>query len=474
MAFHDGLMPDRVKDWAHDLLRTLVLKTNPLFPFTYCNRWPYYASLQAITSLVRRRPEVRSLYLRHSLAPKGWTPALSDIDLTLILERSLTARREFDFIDSFRRRYRGLKRFLPMLGELEILGEDDFEPWLRSTGNSPAGRPWTLLHGQPILDPSSAPSPHWRVSALNFSLWVYFDLLPPVMSKRDSYLRRVDVRRRVMKIIRVLRPILAEHGERELPIHPEAGEPLLIAHAAKALEAAVAHVDCGAPCDAPDARWFPSHANCCDFDSNRPASLSGARSAIAFQDKVVVIIAAGLGPEQVAGTAAASRKEWALPPVLLPENVFRYMLRRYNPYDYSWLFRSRKIAFGTDPLDGMPPPGRAEFTAHLLSRLGHILAFTRGEELFPDSGLLPVHTFEKEVGRLMGIRLLLQRNWITPYRHQLDAEWRREFPECSHALEEIKLAAATGRNVSASRQEAFAFFRSLASEVRNAVMVMQP
>ena len=468
-------MPGRAEDWARDLFRTLVLKTNPYFPFVYCNRWPYHVSLRAVSSLVRRRPEVRSLYLRHSLASSGWTPALSDIDLTLILERSLTAQREFDFIDSFRRRYRRLKRFFPMLGELQILGEDDFKPWLRFTGDAPARRRWTLLDGQPILDDSSSPpSPHWRVKALNVSLFVYFDRIPACLSKRDSYLRREDVRRRVMKIINVLRPVLAERGERELPIDPQAGETLLIAQAAKALEAAVAHVDHGAIPAPPDAAWFPSNANRRDFHSNPPDSLSGVRSAIAFEDKVVVIIASGLAPEQVAGAAAASRKAWALPPVLLPENVFRYMLRRYNPFDYSWLFRGRTVAFGTDPLEGMPPPGKAEFTAHLLSRMDHILAFTRGEELFPESGLLPVHAFEKEVGRLMGIRLLLQKGWIAPDRHQSDAEWRREFPDCSSTLDEIKLAAATRRDERANRQAAFVFFRSLASEVRDAVMGMQP
>ena len=172
-------MAEEANDRGHGLLRMLVLKTNPYFPFRYTNRWPYYLALKRTVAMVRPYAEVRALYLHHGVASGAWVPGLSDIDLFVIVERGLPAAREFDIVDSLRANYRRLKRWFPMLGELRILSADDLNPWLRATSEGPTPRSWMLLYGTPVLDLAFDHSPNWRTRALRLALWVYLDELPP-------------------------------------------------------------------------------------------------------------------------------------------------------------------------------------------------------------------------------------------------------------------------------------------------------
>jgi hypothetical protein len=287
-------------------------------------------------------------------------------------------------------------------------------------------------------------------------MWIYLDMLPPCLAKRDSYLQRVDVLRRVKKIDRLLRPIRAEKGEKEAPIDPRAAVPVLVAHAAKLLETAVALSDCSECTD----KRNPSHP---------PEGIAGVRSALTFGDKVIVTLPNGLAPDAIAAITAG--RQWDRPPLPMAEIVFTYMARRYDPYGYARLLRGREIAFGANLLEGVPPPGRAELAAYLLSRFDHTLVFTRGAELFPASESPVVAELGWELNRLMGIQLLVEKGWVTADRDEIDAQWRREFPEAAQVLDGIRLVAR--RAPRAARQEAFALFRSLANEVCDAVTAME-
>jgi hypothetical protein len=447
-------------DWVRGLLRTLVLKTNPHFPFRYCNRWPYDLALKSVIAAVRSYPEVRAVYLRRGLAPRVWIPGLSDIDLSLILERGLSAEREFDLVDALHWRYRRLRQWFPMLGELEILGADDLNAWLGATCRTPVPRSWTLLYGTPALDAAFDRSPDWRSQALNFALWIYLDVLPPCLAEPDSYLRRQDVLRRVGKIVRVLSPILAENGKKEPPVDSRILVPDLVACAAKVLETAVKRVDAGTEAGGDATSSRPARGNSCQLDSVGQPKLAREESAVAFPDKVIVLLKNGLAVEEIAGAVAANQR--ALPSLPLAERVFGYMVRKYNPYDYAELTSDCEIS-----LARLPAPGRADFADFLLSRFGHVLAFTRGAELFPASDLTPVPALESQFSRLMAIHLLVDKGWLASDRKEIGPKWRREFPERAQDLDRINLAATHGSR--AARREAFDLFRSLANEVRDAV-----
>ena len=401
------------------------------------------------------------------MATGNWIPGLSDIDLSVILKSGLSDEQEFALVDALRMRYRRLKRLFPMLGELEILGEEDLPAWLYRTADSPQGRAWTLLHGHASADLTSDGSPIWHPRALNVALCIYIDMLPPCASKPDSFLRRQDAARRVRKILRQLTPILREHGLPAFEPQSWADGPDLIAGAATALENAVACLDSAIASAGLEPGWFSPAENRCRFQRPSAAGFEAVRSGIVHRGRVILVINAGLGGAVIARVAEAARERWTEPVVLLPENVFRYFVRHYNPYEYARLFRDRNILFGSDPLDGAPPPGRSEFAASTLGQTGNLLAFTRGEELFSGSGMRFSSDLEIAVRRMMALRLLLEDGWVSPDCDEIEARWRRRFPESAQVLERIRIDTEVGRREPATRA-AFSLFRSFATEIREA------
>ena len=66
---------------TRDLLRTCIVKTNPYWPFSWCNRLPYALATRVLVQTFRDRPEIRSMWIWHD----QWTPAMSDIDLLVLI-----------------------------------------------------------------------------------------------------------------------------------------------------------------------------------------------------------------------------------------------------------------------------------------------------------------------------------------------------------------------------------------------------
>jgi len=446
----------------------MLLKTNPYWPFMHINRTPYHLAVQAFVHALRTRPEVRSIYLRRGLKKGGWIPGLSDIDLTLIVADGLSGQQEHDFLASYHRRVRRLRSVFPMLGELEIVSEGELGLFLNHTMSSSAVR-WTLLQGRKQDLPAAA-GLAWRRRAVNFMLWIYLDLLHPCLAKPDSFLNRQDIGRRVGKILSHLQPILNEAGHSV----PESGHSPgdQVATAAQTLERAIAIVDRNESREPADPRWFPEAENRCTFDLMPISSMEYLRSAIRVRDQIFFIIADDLELEQITQVFELSRHATRPAPVLLPQRVFRHLVRHYNPFQYSTLHRNRTIVFGADPLAEIDPPGRPEFTARALDLLGNVLLFTRSEELFcSNSNWLA--EFETGLGRAMALQVLFRTGWISAQQNEIVARWRDEFPEHSRMSEQIKRDAAEGRQESA-RRAAFDLFRSIVGELLAEPAVQAP
>jgi len=414
------------------MLQTLVLRSNRWFPFCYANRWPYALALKVMVRLASANPGVRALYLRHGLTSGDWIPGLSDVDLSTIFEAGVRAEREFELVDSFRQGYYRLQKWFPMLGELEIIGEDDLRPWLRLTSEAPRPRAWTLLYGSPTYDAASDSSPAWRARALHFALWMYLEVLAPCLVEPASYLGSQKAWRRARKILKVLGPMVEEKREQPPRLETESGVALMVARAAKALEMAVD--DCGA--------W------------------RAAPATVRLGEQTILIVENGLTPEQIVERAAVNRAAGSALP--MPAAVFAYLVRRHNPFAWA------SLASRGNALDGLPPPGRSEFASWWLAFLDNVLRFQRGPELFPITGRLDPEDLERELTRLMGIRLWVEQSWLASDRRETSAEWRRRFPECAEQVGGILRLCAT--NPRHGRREAFVLFRSLAAEVRDAAV----
>jgi hypothetical protein len=454
---------------ARKLLRTLVLRTNRYFPFRYSNQWPYRAAAKAAAMRFGRHAGVLALYLRHGQTSAAWIPGLSDIDLTMVLKRGLSTAAEFDLVDLLWSDYRSLKRYFPMLGELRILGADDLNLWLRETSESPTPRAWTLLAGEPVYDSAADRSPDWRRRCLDFAMWIYLDLIPPCLAAPDSFLNREDLRRRVRKIFRVLKPVLSEKpvvGEDAVVFEePRAASALaLAAQCAIALERAVLRLENGCAGDAEPARTPPSGG--ARFHSNPSCRLAGVRSAMRFHETVLLVMENGSTAEAIAATMAAAGRCWDLPAVPLPQSVFHYMVRKYDSYNYQELQREREVLYGADPLD-MPPPQHSDIATFLLAHVDHELALPRSEWLFSPGQFPSADELQVAFGQIMAVRLLVEKNWVSLVRRDVDAQARREYPECSQALAEIIRMCGSDREI--ARQRVFALFVDLTQAVRDSL-----
>lgn len=417
-----------------EMVRTLVLKTNPYFPFRVINRWPYTVALRAVCRAVAKHPEVRSLYLRHGLAAGVWTPGLSDIDLSVILKSGLDPGSDFRVVHAIRTRYRSLKKWFPMLGELEILEEDDLLPWLRATSETPQPRNWTLLHGTPAVDLALDRWSGWRERALGVALWIYLDLLPPCLAQPESDLRTADTLRRLRKILRLLRAVPGGSSGPAPALTAESG----VCEVATELERVARTIG-----------------------DEQPPSRAFEKCTIVLPDKLLVVLPDGARAHQIAAEVAAD--DSGLPVMPLSLSVFRYLVRRYDPYIYDFLATNRGIVHGDDPLAHVPPPGHAEFSDYIERDLPRLLAFTRGPEIF-ENGQLDWAEFKSEWRRLMALRLLIDKNLIASRRSEIDTHWRREYPQLAVDFDALRAG---------SRQAAFALFRMHASQVRDSAAAVR-
>src|ERR1700752_2849087 len=107
-----------------DAIRVVVLKTNPVWPFSSLNRVPYSLAIRAFVHAFRDLPEIQSIYLRHGMTEEDWVPAISDIDITVIVSNTLNDEQEFHFLRKFWSRYRSLKNIFHMMGEVDVFVED--------------------------------------------------------------------------------------------------------------------------------------------------------------------------------------------------------------------------------------------------------------------------------------------------------------------------------------------------------------
>jgi len=459
--------------FTRQMLRTSVLKTNAYWPFGNCSRSLYAAAIKAFVCAFRRRKEICSIYLRHGMVEAEWIPALSDIDLTLIVRSNLSDREEYDFLESFWTAYRALRFFFPMLGEVEILDENALAPWLAHSSCSPQSPSWVLLHGQvnPALAANSCPD--WRRRALNCAIWIYLEIFTPCFAMPNSFINRQDLQRRARKILRLLQPILSEVGQcAETSQRSDPTE--LMSDVLMALEAAVGCFvvsESGTGYSA--LTWNSAEPNRCDF---LPSLSCGedVRSVINLKDgKVWVLLKNGLKRDEISRAIRTTQRPsgWVRPtPVLMSFCLFAYIVRQYYPFDYFNLLRHRTVSFGADPLAEIAPPDKAAFVNHTLDRIANTLTYTRSEELFSATKGLSLPLFEESLNRALAVRLVLRDDWVCLLWKDVVARSRSAFPECVRSLEEIKSDVADGLNKRA-RQASFRVFRSIATSIQDLLAI---
>jgi hypothetical protein len=166
-----------------DLARRAVVRTNQWPGLEALYRRAYDLGLSFVVDRLGSVPGVLAVLLRANDDGKSWTPGLSDYDLSVLIEHH-DGPRTLRVLDVLWRRYRSIKRFVPQLGEMEVMNVDEFEDFLSfgplPTSSVKRAYPLFVRPGRPdvdrVLQRRSRPSgePEMLLDALSrFSRFAY-------------------------------------------------------------------------------------------------------------------------------------------------------------------------------------------------------------------------------------------------------------------------------------------------------------
>jgi hypothetical protein len=434
----------------HRLLRELVLRTNRFGPFQKVYNAIYNTAVACfVHTVARKRPMVRSIYLRRGQNGHKWIPGLSDIDSTVILAASSSPKEEYLLLEDFWAAYRRLRKLFPMLGEVEVLVPHELGAWLANTGWAPGRRAWELIYGEQDAGLAFDATPDWPLSALRLAWWIYEDLLPPCIAQPDSHVRNRDIQRRVDKIFRLLGPVFTEAGQ-PAPVASHGDAADMVASALGALESAAVHLF---PVPRTDGRVAVSRR-----PQKEPSSIL-LRSR--RDEGQMLVVEDGLDREALAGLILKNCQGKQNTPLLLSRCLLEYGARFHNPYDYAALSCDWIAEGGKHPLEHVPPPGEREFRQHLLDRFRHLQITSRGEDLFTSN--LTVDQVSNALMMVAALRLL-QDGRLVPCRDDIRKLFPVEFPEYEQAVEKIGSLITKGSQPEA-RWQYFFLLRSVVNQL---------
>ncbi|HBW21781.1 MAG: hypothetical protein A2X39_08980 [Elusimicrobia bacterium GWC2_56_31] len=416
----------------------------PVFSSFY--RLIYLAAARAAGVFLRPRGR-GSLYLYRGMAAPGWVPALSDMDLALVLERRTPAEDWFSY-KSLRRRLRAFRAVFPFTGEILTAPEKHFSYFMSSWGVKGAEFPAAsrLLAGPGI---SSRPPGGGRAADQTEAFYAYTLLLrhffaeemPPSFRLRNCLKNMVDVKR-YLDFSSPLRASRSAYAA-GLGLDLEGVSAFDLSEAAfesfRALHAASPAAGPGTgPADAPPGGWFNRRA----FEA-AGASLSEAagrgsgvvldplyRVYLVLPDEVYGDKAAFLRAASALRAASLAASCFSAAPLLLTRSAFRGLSRLpYLNNPLFWLDLARPAA-GVSPEDGgiyssgaevPPPPASSELKTCAALAAGHFSASWRG--LW---GEMPPHYFYT---RAAGLRLLIEKGSSPPFSRpaELSESFRAAF-----------------------------------------------
>jgi predicted nucleotidyltransferase len=459
-----------------DIVRTAVIKANPYWPFSTLNKTPYYFAIRIFVEACRRFPGIRAVYLRSGLAEGHWSPGLSDIDLTIIVDSRLSIDEEFAFLYSFWKRYDRLKNFFPMLGEVEILNDQQLKTWTRFGLRGYEAPHWKLLYGTETAR-SQYRGDGRRLTkdrlddALSFYQGYFREKF--TVQKQCPYLRSVELKRISEKIFRCLNSMNQTgsgnrkvqdtdcdnvdllHGilacfENDISRFSACDNQIPNDDGASALQSSV---------PVPHARNLIDPTELCRLDG---AIESVLRNYIGI---VFVVLKAGLDHFKLGNCVTAL--EHTFPgqmPVILTQSLFTYMQRHYDPFEYGHLVKFREVLFGDDPTARIQTPSHDSIVGYLLGQVPNILAFpcSRAVILSKSRTTFPLkRESERLVERALLLKLYLEKGLVHPWYNELLTECQKHYPE-----EFVKLRALDG-NQAILGQEWFRLLKGWANDLHN-------
>ncbi len=462
---------------AKDILRIIALRSNPYWPFSILNKKSYELAIKAFAKLCTNYPEIKSVYLRHPLTEGNWTPALSDIDLTVISQKDISSEQEFDFLNLFWKKFHQLKKLFPMYGEIYLIRETDFELWHKLEFEGSNTQNWVLINGTSIIKNSNGiGNSQFKSEAFNQAFSFYLNHFLDLFNRKgfSSHLIFLDLLRVKNKILKCLQRSQSLQQPANIPPYSSSiSSTELLCNVVEELKEGLANSTLlSAKIDVVWRKEAETKNNLLvDNEAVDMTRLSAWHDKIQcvylnFTKKLFIILKDGLDQHTFANcikaVAGAFSNEKRLP-VILNVNLFRYFLCQYKPFEYGHFMCYRTLAFGTDILPDIAPPDKSAIANQLIKETAEILKFPFSRKFFVSSrkwDSVPefVHIFDIA----LMTKHYLEHGIISPwYQEFLDSSYKA-YPNHVKKLEELKRSKMP-------HIELFIYYKQLAKEIHGII-----
>jgi len=429
-----------------DLIRISVLKTNSVWPFIYLNKLPYHFAVKTFIYFFSSFKEIKSIYLRHGMTKKNWVPAISDIDLTIIIDGNLLPEETYDFLKSFWEKFERLKKIFPVLGEVDILDESEIESWTRFTIRGYEARNWKLLYGEKTVKSNYKSDQNMiSVDSLNYAITNYLEyFIPKFYSKGNpDIIVSAELSRLASKIVKYAASSFSNNNKRKNKTGLDRRAELLYS-VMKGLEPSVRNIKISAFSEEKNFKQdtLLTDVNTEEFKSEyQEIDLSKLESC---RDKIdafiisyttrFIILKDGIKDDEIIDCIETIQKVFSkqnIKPIILNFAIFEYYLKIYNPFIYSQLLDGRKILFGEDLFLKVKQPDYYFYCKSLIEETSNILLFSRNRELIQSNSVRHFiqNGFSSKAIRGLFLKLYLEKSILEPkYNRHMD-DCKKFYPQ---------------------------------------------
>jgi hypothetical protein len=470
-----------------DLIRICVLRSNAHRPFSSINKAPYCIAIRVFTHFCRRFQEIAAVYVRRRLVGRSWIPALSDIDLTVLIRKDLGLEREYLFLRRFWQGMQLVRKVFPMIGEVEILNEDQMEIWLKNGFEGVNFEGWQQILGNaasPVLERPVIPNCD-VFQAYNFALSFYLHTFYRGLhqTRHPHYLLKQDSFRILRKINKCLSAIGANSTAssdkiNELPPDIDEVICLMISSLDNGLSSIASSTNgCAGKNEGNEQDYLPVDIYSSIQDSNNVSGFAALigwehviRSVYQTHDKrVYVILRDGIDfstMKQCVGTIWDAGQLGGGRLIIVGEKLFQHLLQRYYPFEYAHLAEFRILLLGTDILPDIAPPGKSSFVNYLIGQVPLMIVYSYSVEfIFPNQmNYYRGEQFDFVSQNMLFLKCYLEKGIINARRHKLLADCLRHSP---HHLKRMRMLQRNLENRPADEPswEWFKLLRPMADEI---------
>jgi hypothetical protein len=428
------------------LIRTIVVRTNPFPPFNRLNRLPYALAIRRIMRLAESFPGIVSVYLRHGLTRSDWEPGLSDIDFTIVLSGDQSALQEYETVQNFMAAYRALKRWFPMLGEVEILSEKCCSAWSRFSIRGFEAGEWRLLHGTHTVKPAFIKNDTSMIKvSLDHACWIYENhILQRFFADGvDAWIEKQALQRLARKMLRYAQ-VESIAGKQEQIVLPNSASAIVL-QVLDILDAQVREVPQRPAQEQPSPDSFPHLSD----QSAHPACHAEKFAELHAYDSIILsvilsystsfIILRDDNPlstlkdrlEEIRAICRAND----IQPRIMTRSVFCYYLQFYRPQVCLNLLNYRHVLFGADLLEQIAEPSAQSLADELLNQSMNVM-LAPARHVPPHSSRIQDQAWTVDAWRGVFLRLYFDAGMIGSQRPNAQACQLR-YPELCREIRQL-------------------------------------